>query len=245
MPKKKIVFISGSSSGIGFHLAKLFKEKNYTIIINGRDSKKLKRAAVKLGNCNYIIGDLTKEKNIIQITKTIKKKYNYIDLLICNQGNSDFKNNNLNFKFAFDNNFFSTINLISNSKKILRRNSSKIICISSICGTEAINGAPHGYSVAKSALNFYIKNFSYELAKDGISINGVVPGNIFFEGSTWYKKMIKNSKKTKKYIKDNVPINKFGSIEDIFAICKTISDDTSNYLTGSLFKIDGGQTKSL
>ena len=57
--------------------------------------------------------------------------------------------------------------------------------------------------------------------------------------------MTKNSKKTKKYIKENVPINKFGNINDIFAICKTLSDDTSNYITGSLFKIDGGQTKSL
>ena len=245
MHKKKIVFISGSSSGIGFHLAKFFKEQNYNIIINGRNSKKLKIASRKLGNCNYIPGDLTKEKNITQITKTLKKKYNYIDLLICNQGNSDFKKNNLDFKFAFDNNFFSAINLIISSKKILRRNSSKIICMSSICGLEAISGAPLGYSVAKSALNFYIKNFSYQLAEKGISINGIVPGNIYFEGSTWHKKMIKNSKKTKKYIKENVPINKFGNIRDIFAICKTISDDTSNYITGSLFKIDGGQTKSL
>ena len=245
MLKKKIVFISGSSSGIGFYLAKSFKEKNYKIIIHGRDLKKLKRAAKKLGNCSYISGDLTKEKNISQITQTLKKKYNFIDLLICNQGNSQFKKNNLDIKFAFDNNFFSTINLISSSKKLLRRNASKIICISSICGLETISGAPLGYSIAKSALNFYIKNFSYQLADDGISINGIVPGNIYFEGSTWQKKMIKNSKKTKRYIKQNVPINKFGKVEDIFAICKTISDDTSNYITGSLFKIDGGQTKSL
>ena len=245
MHKKKTVFISGSSSGIGFHLAKLFKEKSYNVIIHGRDSKKLKKASKKLGNCNYITGDLTNEKNITKITRALKKKYNYIDLLICNQGNSDFKKNNLDLKFAFDNNFFTAINLITSSKKVLRPNISKIICISSICGLETINGAPLGYSVAKSALNFYIKNFSNQLAEDGISINGIVPGNIYFEGSTWHKKMTKNSKKTKKYIKENVPINKFGNINDIFAICKTLSDDTSNYITGSLFKIDGGQTKSL
>ena len=60
MRKKKIVFISGSSSGIGFHLAKFFKDQNYNIIIHGRESKKLKIASKKLGNCNYIAGDLTK-----------------------------------------------------------------------------------------------------------------------------------------------------------------------------------------
>ena len=245
MHKQKTVFISGSSSGIGFHLAKLFKEKKYIIIIHGRDYNKLKEASKKLGNCDYIAGDLTKKKNIERITLILKKKYNYIDLLICNQGNSDFKKNNLDLKFAFDNNFFSAINFITSSKKILRRNTSKIICISSICGLESINGAPLGYSVAKAALNFYIKSSCNQFAQDGISINGIVPGNIFFEGSTWHKKMIKNSRKTKKYIKENVPINKFGNVEDIFSLCKTLSDDTSNYLTGSLFKIDGGQTKSL
>ncbi len=245
MYNNKKVFISGSSSGIGFHLATLYKENNYEVIINGRNLKKVKRASAKLGNCSYLVGDLTKEKNVIKIIKAIKKNFKYIDILICNQGNSEYKSNNLNFKFAFDNNFFSSINLINNSTKILKKNKSKIICISSICGLEVIEGAPIGYSVAKSALNFYIKNISYELAKKGISINGIVPGNIYFEGSTWHKKVIKNSKKIKQYIKKNVPMNKFGNIQDIFKICIMISESTSNYLTGSLFKIDGGQTKSL
>ena len=121
MLKKKIVFISGSSSGIGFHLAKLFIKKNYTVIINGRNHSKLKRSASQLGNCHYILGDITKENKVKQIVKKIKDEFKYVDLLICNQGNSNYKHNNLNFKFAFENNFFSTINLIANSKKILKK----------------------------------------------------------------------------------------------------------------------------
>ena len=122
---------------------------------------------------------------------------------------------------------------------------SKIICISSICGVESIEGAPIGYSIAKSALNFYIKLISRELAEIGVSINGIVPGNIYFKGSTWDLKMKKNPKKTKKYIKNNVPINKFGSTENIFKVCKMLSENNDNFITGSLFKLDGGQTKSV
>ena len=47
-----------------------------------------------------------------------------------------------------------------------------------------------------------------------------------------------------KYIKQNVPINKFGSIDDIFEVCVMISHNKSGFITGALFKIDGGQTKS-
>jgi len=245
MIKKKIVFISGSSSGIGFYLAKLFQNDDFIIIINGKNIKKLKKSSSELNNCSYIQGDLTNSKDIKKIITEISKKFGYIDVLISNQGNSNFKKNNLDLDFAFKNNFFSSVNLILNSQKILKKNSSKIICISSICGKEIINGAPIGYSVAKSALNFFIKSFSNKLANDGITINGIMPGNILFEDSVWQKKLDKNKKLTKKYIKENVPVNEFGTVKDIFSICKMIYDQSSKFLTGTIIKIDGGQTKSI
>ena len=169
--RKKTVFISASSSGIGYHIAKSYLSVGYKVIINGRNISKLKKASIALKNCAYYCGDLSKEKNIKKIIDKIKKNQKYIDLLICNLGNSNFKKNNFDIEFALKNNLLSSTKLIENSKKILVRNKSKIICISSICGIEYIIGAPIGYSVAKSALNFYIKLMSTELAKKGITIN--------------------------------------------------------------------------
>ena len=54
------------------------------------------------------------------------------------------------------------------------------------------SGAPVTYSVAKTALNAYVKNISRPLAKLGIRINAVVPGNIIFESSVWAKKLAEN-----------------------------------------------------
>ena len=245
MHKKKTIFISASSSGIGYHLAKKYKLIGYNVIINGKNLSKLKKASVSLDHCEYFVGDLTDKKKIKTIIKEIKKKYQYIDVLICNLGSSNFKKNNDNFEHAFKYNFFSASNLIDYSKTILKKNISKIICISSICGVEYIEGAPIGYSIAKSALNFYIKLISKELAIKNITINGIVPGNIIFDGSTWDFKLKQNPKKTKKYIKDNVPMNKFGLVQNIFEVCKMITENTDNFITGSLFKLDGGQTKSV
>lgn len=244
MYKKKTVFISASSSGIGFYLAKKYKMLGYNLVINGTNISKLKKVSLLL-NCDYFLGDLTNEKKIHSLVKKLKKKYGYIDLLICNLGSSNFKKNNKDYKNAFKYNFHSTATLVESSKSILKKTRSKIICISSICGVESIEGAPIGYSIAKSALNFYIKLISRDLARNKITINGIVPGNIFFKGSTWDLKMQDNSNKTKKYIKQNVPINKFGSVDDIFTICKMISENKSEFITGSLFKLDGGQTRAL
>lgn len=241
--KIKTVFITASSSGIGFVLAKKFWQKNYQVIINGKNKKKLINASNELSGCDYVLADMTKKNDIQNAIIKIKKKYKSIDLLIANLGSSNFKKNNKNFIYALNYNFLSTVNLVEISKKILK-SKSKIICISSICGAEIIKGAPVGYSVSKAALNFYIKSISRDLASYGISINGILPGNIMFKGSTWFNKMRENKIKTKKYIKENVPTNSFGSINDIFEVCLMISEN-SGYINGSLFRVDGGQTQSI
>ena len=244
MDNKGIIFISGSSSGIGFNLAKKFSQLGYKLILNGRNQNKLKLAAKKIKNCDYMIGDISNKRNIINIIKKINKKYKSIDFLISNVGDGSFKRNNKDYENAFNTNLFSSINLIENFCKILKKNKSKIICISSICGVERIEGAPIAYSIAKSALNFYVKMISKELAEYGITINAVVPGNILFEGSTWQKKLRQNPKKTRNYIKKLVPSNSFGSTDDIFALCKLIIENDSKFMTGSLLRLDGGQTNS-
>lgn len=69
MYKKKTIFISASSSGIGYHLAKEYKSEGYNVIINGRNISKLKKASESLGKCKYFLGDLTKKKKLKQLLK--------------------------------------------------------------------------------------------------------------------------------------------------------------------------------
>ena len=243
MKKKKIIFITGSSSGIGFGLAKNFFDLGFEVIINSNNINNLKRASKLLNNCKYFFGDLTNKRSLKKIFNQIKKEYKKIDFLVCNYGNSNFKKNHLDFEHAFKNNFFTTVNTVSLALPILKKDKSKIICISSICGVEVIKNSPLGYSIAKSAVNNYVKGLSCILSENGISINAIVPGNVMFEGSLWDKKIKNNPSRVKKYIKENVPMNKFGSLEDIFNMCDFIFSKSSNFVTGSTFIIDGGQTK--
>ena len=241
--KKKVIFITGSSSGIGFELAKKFLDLGFEILINSNNIKNLKKASKFLNNCKYFFGDVTNVKSLEKIFNKIKKKYKKIDFLICNYGNSNFNNNHLDFKHAFKNNFFTTVNTISYSLPILKQKISKIICISSVCGVEVIKNAPLGYSIAKSAVNNYVKGISNMLAEKGISINAIAPGNVMFKGSLWEKKIKNNVTKTKKYIKENVPMNKFASIDDIFRVSLALLSQESNFITGCTYIVDGGQTK--
>ena len=241
--KKKVIFITGSSSGIGFELAKKFLDLGFEIAINSNNIRNLKKASKFLNNCKYFLGDVTNIKSLKKIFFQIKREYKKIDFLICNYGNSNFNNNHLDFEYAFKKNFFTTVNTINYSLPILKENKSKIICISSVCGIEIIKNAPLGYSIAKSAVNNYVTGISNILAEKGISINAIAPGNVMFKGSLWEKKIKNNLKRTKKYIKENVPINKFASIEDIFGVVRILLLQESNFITGCTYIVDGGQTK--
>jgi 3-oxoacyl-[acyl-carrier protein] reductase len=240
--ENKTILITGSSSGIGFGLAKKFLEANNKIIICSKNIKKLKQASRTLDNCLYIQADLSLDKDIKNAINKIKSKKMIIDILICNYGSSNFKKNNLDFNHAFKNNFFSTVNTINSTLPIIKKKTGKIICISSICGIEYIKNAPLAYSVAKSAINNYVKLMSHNLSGKGIVINSIAPGNIYFKGSVWEKKIKQNKKKTESYIKENVPMNKFGSIDDIYALCKYLCSG-NNFTNGATHVLDGGQVK--
>ena len=105
------------------------------------------------------------------------------------------------WKDSFENNFFSATNVIENYLIKYNYSKTKIIVISSIAGSKKIDGAPITYSVAKSALNFYVEFKAKELAKYKIIVNAISPGNIMMSGNNWFLKNRKNSKKVKNILK--------------------------------------------
>ncbi len=235
---KKNIIISGASKNLGLYLGKFFLKKKYNIINISRNSKQNK----EFHNFNC---DLAKEEEVLITLKKIQKKFKNIDLLILCAGNSKktFKSfeSSIDFKKSFDDNFFSMTNLISSYTKIYKFRSTKIIGISSIAGLN-VTKAPITYSVAKSAINFYAKYKAKELAKFKISLNIISPGNILQPNNNWDRKIKNNKMKTLRYISKNVPMNSFCKPLEIAETINFILNTKNNFITGSNFVIDGGET---
>ena len=189
--------------------------------------------------------DLSIEKQTIKVFKKIKRKIKKVDLIICCAGSGKSaqvgKEQKKDWGKSFDSNFYSATNVIESYLSIYKYKKTKIILISSIAGSKIIN-APITYSVAKSALNFYGKMKSKYLAKYKININIISPGNILQKNNIWYKKMRKNSKAVKRYIKKEVPMNVFCNTSQIYHLCLYLLSSSGDSITGSNFTIDGGQS---
>ncbi len=145
------------------------------------------------------------------------------------------------WKKIFDINFFSFVNTLNSYCDVYKKQSTKFIVVSSIAGSANISGAPITYSIAKNALTKYSIYKSKELAKHQITLNVISPGNILQENNLWSKKLKDNPKKTRAYIKKNVPLNSFVKPASLIETCKLIIDMDSNQITGQNIIIDGGQ----
>jgi len=244
----KKVFVSGSSRGIGLGIARKFLDEGANVVINSRNEKDLSRTSSVLGKCDSVSGDVSDPNDAKRIIAQASEILGGIDVLVCNVGSGTSvpvgSETYDEWQRVFDVNFFSATNLIENSLEFLEKSRGCVVCISSICGIETIPGAPVTYSVAKAALNTYVKSISATLAKRGVRINSVAPGNINFEGSVWSRKMTEDPISVKLMLKDNVPLGKLGSPEDVANLVVWLASDVAKFVTGKVVVTDGGQTRS-
>jgi len=250
----KVTVISGSSRGIGRAIAGRFLSEGAVVYVTGRDPTNLGSVVEELkkdhpDTVRSFCGDLTKTDTIRDLTGTILRQDNHLDIAVANIGSGrskpgwDIDDNS--WQECMEKNFFSSVKLARECLKVMvPKRTGTIIFISSIAGCEVIS-APAPYAAAKAALLSYLKYTSRMVAQDGIRMNAISPGNILFEGGAWNKKLKENPKEVRGYIQDNVPLQRFGLPEDVGSLACYLASDEALFVTGANFIIDGGQTRAV
>lgn len=249
----KIAFITASANGIGREIAKAFLREGAIVFINGRDEKRLLGLQEEL--CREYgeervysgCGDITNESVIGDIHNLIEEKYGRLDVLVPNLGSGKpICENRLaieEWQYMMEVNLFSSVRLINKFLDLLRKGiNPSITMISSIAALEKGN-APYAYAAAKSSVLSLIKYLSNDYAKDNIRVNGVIPGNIYFAGGRWEELLNADKGGTEAYIRENVPLKRFGRPEEIANAVVFLASECSLFTTGSTLVVDGGQRR--
>lgn len=249
----KNVIISGSSQGIGLAIAQAFLAEGAKVVITARNKKKLETARTGLAsefsgdNIATHAGDMTKTETIASALSHCEKVFGGVDIVIANMGDGkgtagwhlgpDDWQNSMNV------NLFGAMLLASAAVPYLKRSQSGCITfISSIAGSEAIP-APIPYSAAKAALQHGAKNLARQLGGIGIRVNTVAPGNVLFPGGGWAGKLERDKPAIERYIKAEVPLNRFAEPSEIADAVVFLSSSRAAFITGARLVIDGGQSR--
>jgi len=248
----QVVFIAGSSRGIGRGIAQAFLAEGARVVLTGRDEASLLATQVELAAPEKILaipGDFAQPAVIQRAFDRTIKHFGKIDHLIANIGTGSGTAGPFppaeDWTRLFEGNFFASVRL---TEAILphfqKQNSGTILYISSIAGIEA-TPAPLPYSSAKAALTLYAKNLSRQVAAHNIRVNTLCPGNIYFPGGSWDRRLESHRAAVESMLHAEVPQKRFGTPEEIAAFAVWLASPTASFATGGTFIVDGGQTRSL
>lgn len=248
----KRIIITGASRGIGKSIAECFLKEGAKVGLIARKQNQLDETVqdlIKVFGHDMVSSwscDLTNTTQVIALKDKIFAEWKFIDNLVLNVGSgksvADPIPEEENWEKLWKTNFDASLILCREALKSLFGSSGSIVFISSICGVESL-GAPTDYSVAKSALIAFSKNLARKVGPS-VRVNTVAPGNIYFKGGTWDMKAKIDSIKVENMLKNEVPLKRFGTPQEVADAVTFLCSDRASFITGATLVVDGGQTRS-
>jgi 3-oxoacyl-[acyl-carrier protein] reductase len=242
--KNKSVLVTGGSKGIGKGIARVFAEAGCKVLITARHENVAKEAAAELaksgGTVAAFAADVTDYKSMQAAADFAVKTHGGLDILCANAGIfpqvkiEDMTDET--WDITVDTNLKGTFLSVKACLPALKKSGQgRIIITSSITGpVTGFPGWTH-YGATKAGQLGFMRTACMELAKFGITVNAVLPGNIATEG------LADLGPDYEKTMAASIPLKRLGRVEDIGYAALYFATKEAAYVTGQTIIVDGGQ----
>ena len=233
----KIVLVTGASRGIGLEAAKHFSKEGYKVIGSSRGDFNLGELIGDESAISVQL-DLISKESIQNLFADLKSEDLLPSVLVNNAGITkdqlflrmkdedwdDVIETNLNGLFRVTKAFI---------KPMVKNKFGRVINISSVSGLMGNSGQVN-YSSSKSAMVGFSRSLAKELGSRNITSNVVAPGFIETDMTTF----LNDDEKVE--VSKNIPMRRFGTVEDVAKCILFLASDEANYITGQTISVDGG-----
>ncbi len=235
------VVVTGGSKGIGKGIARVFAEAGARVAILARDEEQARAAAREIGRgAVAVAADVTDEASLQAAARAVAQTHGGVDVLCANAG--IFPAAKLEdmsaeqWDHVVDTNLKGTFLSVKAFLPLLKASGQgRIVLTSSITGP--VTGYPGWahYGATKAGQLGFMRTACIELAKYGITVNAVMPGNIKTEG------LADLGPDYERGMAASIPLGRLGTVEDIGHAALYFASREAGYVTGQTIIVDGGQ----
>lgn len=243
----KTAIVSGGSKGIGKAIAMKLAQADANVVICSRKKENLDSAVNEAESNGLTLIPIecntSNNESIQSVVDHTLEKFNGVDILVNNAAANPYYGPILNSEDShwdkiFDVNVKGYFNFAKAcSKTMIANNSGKIINVASIAAKTPLEGLGV-YNISKAAVVMLTKVLAKELGEYNINVNTLAPGLI----KTDFSKALWENEDTHNKIVKSIPQGKMGSPDDISGMALYLASEASDFVTGSIFTVDGGIT---
>ena len=242
----KIVWVTGSSTGIGRSIAIKFAEAGAKVVVHGNSNieaaNKTLEAVEAFGvEALLVTGDVTDPFQIKEMVEQIDARFGKLDVLFNNAGTmvkrskiEELDHDTWNSIFAI--NVSSVFHVTKAALPLLKRSGNgNIINMTSIAARNGGGGGAVAYAAAKGAVSTLTRGLAKELLEYNIRVNGIAPGVIETPFHERY-----SSPELLEKMTGQIPLGRTGTPDDIAGVALFLASDYSSYLVGEIVEANGG-----
>lgn len=256
--RDKVAVVTGGSVGIGLAVAEGLAQEGVHLALCARDEARVveKAAAIRERYGVRAVGvsaDVSKAEQIDHFVSVIQEQYGGADILINNAGTGS-EETILNaaderWQYYWDLHVMAAVRLSRSLAPLMQKRGGGVILNNgSICATQPLGYEPI-YNTTKAALAMFSKCLANEMIQYNIRVNLVNPGLI--QTPDWEKTAKLLTRDTditwqqylEKIAKDNTPIGRFATPEELASFFVFLCSPRASYCVGSSYYVDGGWLK--